>query len=205
MVILYQLFLSRSLYWEVSSLSSVSLPLTMSRTNQRGRYWAQVYPITASKRRARYRSFTSFICRCVREGRRIYEACNTAGTVLRFWCRFPNENSKPLVSRSHDTRKISTATSYLFFQISFWLGATEQSHKDLLCSPWSKHSNTSAMKLERQYFRMHLLVRLTSGIEKPDVQPVQLRTQRLCLCSWFRQSLTDLLGWDTEKTGKSSA
>ncbi|XP_071371223.1 integral membrane protein GPR180 [Centroberyx affinis] len=38
MVILYQLFLSRSLYWEVSSLSSVSLPLTMSRANQRGRY-----------------------------------------------------------------------------------------------------------------------------------------------------------------------
>ncbi|KAM3849882.1 integral membrane protein GPR180 [Diretmus argenteus] len=39
MVILYQLFLSRSLYWEVSSLSSVSLPLTMSRVNhQRGRY-----------------------------------------------------------------------------------------------------------------------------------------------------------------------
>ncbi|XP_061841192.1 integral membrane protein GPR180 isoform X1 [Nerophis lumbriciformis] len=38
MVILYQLFLSRSLYWEVSSLSSVSLPLTMSRTGQRGRY-----------------------------------------------------------------------------------------------------------------------------------------------------------------------
>uniref|UniRef100_A0A3B4B4Z5 Uncharacterized protein n=1 Tax=Periophthalmus magnuspinnatus TaxID=409849 RepID=A0A3B4B4Z5_9GOBI len=32
-VILYQLFLSRSLYWEVSSLSSASLPLTMSRTN----------------------------------------------------------------------------------------------------------------------------------------------------------------------------
>ncbi|XP_041834893.1 integral membrane protein GPR180 [Melanotaenia boesemani] len=38
MVILYQLFLSRSLYWEVSSLSSVSLPLTMSRTNHRGRF-----------------------------------------------------------------------------------------------------------------------------------------------------------------------
>ncbi|XP_006807155.1 integral membrane protein GPR180 [Neolamprologus brichardi] len=38
MVILYQLFLSRSLYWEVSSLSSVSLPLTMSRTNHRARY-----------------------------------------------------------------------------------------------------------------------------------------------------------------------
>ncbi|XP_049426655.1 integral membrane protein GPR180 [Epinephelus fuscoguttatus] len=38
MVILYQLFLSRSLYWEVSSLSAVSLPLTMSRTNHRGRY-----------------------------------------------------------------------------------------------------------------------------------------------------------------------
>ncbi|XP_028998487.1 integral membrane protein GPR180 [Betta splendens] len=38
MVILYQLFLSRSLYWEVSSLSSVSLPLTMSRTNHRGHY-----------------------------------------------------------------------------------------------------------------------------------------------------------------------
>lgn len=38
MVILYQLFLSRSLYWEVSSLSSVSLPLTMSRTSSRGRY-----------------------------------------------------------------------------------------------------------------------------------------------------------------------
>ncbi|XP_034406012.1 integral membrane protein GPR180 [Cyclopterus lumpus] len=38
MVILYQLFLSRSLYWEVSSLSSVSLPLTMSQTNHRGRY-----------------------------------------------------------------------------------------------------------------------------------------------------------------------
>uniref|UniRef100_H3DAI4 G protein-coupled receptor 180 n=1 Tax=Tetraodon nigroviridis TaxID=99883 RepID=H3DAI4_TETNG len=38
MVILYQLFLSRSLYWEVSALSSVSLPLTMSRSNQRGRY-----------------------------------------------------------------------------------------------------------------------------------------------------------------------
>nr|XP_029520377.1 integral membrane protein GPR180 isoform X1 [Oncorhynchus nerka] len=36
-VILYQLFLSRSLYWEVSSLSSVSLPLTMSRGG-RGRY-----------------------------------------------------------------------------------------------------------------------------------------------------------------------
>lgn len=36
MVILYQLFLSRSLYWEVSSLSSVSLPLTMN--NHRGRY-----------------------------------------------------------------------------------------------------------------------------------------------------------------------
>lgn len=40
MVILYQLFLSRSLYWEVSSLSSVSLPLTMSRSSHgRGRYW----------------------------------------------------------------------------------------------------------------------------------------------------------------------
>ncbi|KAK5847574.1 hypothetical protein PBY51_016691 [Eleginops maclovinus] len=38
MVILYQLFLSRSLYWEVSSLSSVSLPLTMSRMNNRPRY-----------------------------------------------------------------------------------------------------------------------------------------------------------------------
>ncbi|XP_074520998.1 integral membrane protein GPR180 [Halichoeres trimaculatus] len=38
MVILYQLFLSRSLYWEVSSLSSVSLPLTMSRSSHRGRY-----------------------------------------------------------------------------------------------------------------------------------------------------------------------
>ncbi|XP_061571860.1 integral membrane protein GPR180 [Cololabis saira] len=38
MVILYQLFLSRSLYWEVSSLSSVSLPLTMSRANHRGHY-----------------------------------------------------------------------------------------------------------------------------------------------------------------------
>ncbi|XP_051562069.1 integral membrane protein GPR180 [Myxocyprinus asiaticus] len=36
-VVLYRLFLSRSLYWEVSSLSSVSLPLTMSRT-ARGRY-----------------------------------------------------------------------------------------------------------------------------------------------------------------------
>ncbi|KAF7644402.1 hypothetical protein LDENG_00222570 [Lucifuga dentata] len=38
MVILYQLFLSRSLYWEVSSLSSVTLPLTMSTANYRGRY-----------------------------------------------------------------------------------------------------------------------------------------------------------------------
>ncbi|XP_068165567.1 integral membrane protein GPR180 isoform X2 [Antennarius striatus] len=38
MVILYQLFLSRSLYWEVSSLSSASLPLIMSRTPPRGRY-----------------------------------------------------------------------------------------------------------------------------------------------------------------------
>ncbi|KAG7263902.1 hypothetical protein CRUP_021221 [Coryphaenoides rupestris] len=37
-VVLYQLFLSRSLYWEVSSLSSVSLPLTMSRGSPRGRY-----------------------------------------------------------------------------------------------------------------------------------------------------------------------
>ncbi|KAJ3582027.1 hypothetical protein NHX12_015966 [Muraenolepis orangiensis] len=37
-VVLYQLFLSRSLYWEVSSLSSVSLPLTMSRGMSRGRY-----------------------------------------------------------------------------------------------------------------------------------------------------------------------
>ncbi|XP_056450061.1 integral membrane protein GPR180-like [Gadus chalcogrammus] len=39
-VILYQLFLSRSLYWEVSSLSSVSLPLTMSRGGgaSRGRH-----------------------------------------------------------------------------------------------------------------------------------------------------------------------
>ncbi|KAK2857660.1 hypothetical protein Q7C36_005579 [Tachysurus vachellii] len=36
-VVLYRLFLSRSLYWEVSSLSSVTLPLTMSR-GQRGRY-----------------------------------------------------------------------------------------------------------------------------------------------------------------------
>ncbi|XP_076872040.1 integral membrane protein GPR180 [Brachyhypopomus gauderio] len=36
-VILYRLFLSRSLYWEVSSLSSVTLPLTMSR-GPRGRY-----------------------------------------------------------------------------------------------------------------------------------------------------------------------
>ena len=36
-VILYQLFLSRSLYWEVSSLSSVSLPLTMSRGGWGGR------------------------------------------------------------------------------------------------------------------------------------------------------------------------
>lgn len=44
MVTLYQLFLSRSLYWEVSSLSSVTLPLTMSRTTQRGRYWATVVP-----------------------------------------------------------------------------------------------------------------------------------------------------------------
>ncbi|CAL8309210.1 unnamed protein product [Merluccius merluccius] len=37
-VVLYQLFLSRSLYWEVSSLSSVSLPLTVSRGASRGRY-----------------------------------------------------------------------------------------------------------------------------------------------------------------------
>ncbi|XP_072564408.1 integral membrane protein GPR180-like [Paramormyrops kingsleyae] len=36
-VILYRLFLSRSLYWEVSSLSSVTLPLTMSR-GHRSRY-----------------------------------------------------------------------------------------------------------------------------------------------------------------------
>uniref|UniRef100_A0A3B1IS93 G protein-coupled receptor 180 n=1 Tax=Astyanax mexicanus TaxID=7994 RepID=A0A3B1IS93_ASTMX len=36
-VILYRLFLSRSLYWEVSSLSSVTLPLTMSR-GPRGHY-----------------------------------------------------------------------------------------------------------------------------------------------------------------------
>ncbi|KAJ8393838.1 hypothetical protein AAFF_G00055670 [Aldrovandia affinis] len=36
-VILYRLFLSRSLYWEVSSLSSVTLPLTMSR-GHRNRY-----------------------------------------------------------------------------------------------------------------------------------------------------------------------
>ncbi|XP_042560875.1 integral membrane protein GPR180 [Clupea harengus] len=36
-IILYQLFLSRSLYWEVSSLSSVTLPLTMSR-GPRGRF-----------------------------------------------------------------------------------------------------------------------------------------------------------------------
>uniref|UniRef100_A0A4W4HGA1 Intimal thickness related receptor IRP domain-containing protein n=1 Tax=Electrophorus electricus TaxID=8005 RepID=A0A4W4HGA1_ELEEL len=36
-VILYRLFLSRSLYWEVSSLSSVTLPLTMSR-GPRSRY-----------------------------------------------------------------------------------------------------------------------------------------------------------------------
>ncbi|XP_017568413.1 integral membrane protein GPR180 isoform X1 [Pygocentrus nattereri] len=36
-VILYRLFLSRSLYWEVSSLSSVTLPLTMSR-GPRNRY-----------------------------------------------------------------------------------------------------------------------------------------------------------------------
>ena len=132
MVILYQLFLSRSLYWEVSSLSSVSLPLTMSRTSPRGRYWAQVYPITGRKRRTRYRSFRSSICHCVREERRIYETCNTAGTVLRCWHRFPNENSKTLVSRSHDTRKINAATSYLFFQIISWLGTTEPSHKDFI-------------------------------------------------------------------------
>ncbi|XP_036401867.1 integral membrane protein GPR180-like [Megalops cyprinoides] len=36
-VVLYRLFLSRSLYWEVSSLSSVTLPLTMSR-GPRNRY-----------------------------------------------------------------------------------------------------------------------------------------------------------------------
>ncbi|XP_063068385.1 integral membrane protein GPR180 [Engraulis encrasicolus] len=36
-IVLYQLFLSRSLYWEVSSLSSVTLPFSMSRT-QRGRF-----------------------------------------------------------------------------------------------------------------------------------------------------------------------
>ncbi|CAL8290796.1 unnamed protein product [Lota lota] len=36
-VVLYQLFLSRSLYWEVSSLSSISLPLTMSRGTSRDR------------------------------------------------------------------------------------------------------------------------------------------------------------------------
>ncbi|XP_078402048.1 integral membrane protein GPR180 isoform X1 [Cetorhinus maximus] len=37
MVILYRLFISRSLYWEVSSLSSVTLPLTMS-SGYRSRY-----------------------------------------------------------------------------------------------------------------------------------------------------------------------
>ncbi|XP_067841586.1 integral membrane protein GPR180 isoform X2 [Heptranchias perlo] len=37
MVILYRLFISRSLYWEVSSLSSVTLPLTMS-SGHRSRY-----------------------------------------------------------------------------------------------------------------------------------------------------------------------
>ncbi|KAL2087481.1 hypothetical protein ACEWY4_016309 [Coilia grayii] len=36
-IVLYQLFLSRSLYWEVSSLSSVTLPLSMSR-GPRGRF-----------------------------------------------------------------------------------------------------------------------------------------------------------------------
>ncbi|MBN3295385.1 GP180 protein, partial [Amia calva] len=38
-VILYRLFLSRSLYWEVSSLSSVTLPLTMS-SGHKSRYYS---------------------------------------------------------------------------------------------------------------------------------------------------------------------
>ncbi|KAG2456437.1 GP180 protein, partial [Polypterus senegalus] len=38
-VVLYRLFLSRSLYWEVSSLSSVTLPLTMS-SGQKSRYYS---------------------------------------------------------------------------------------------------------------------------------------------------------------------
>ncbi|XP_007888984.1 integral membrane protein GPR180 isoform X2 [Callorhinchus milii] len=38
-VVLYKLFISRSLYWEVSSLSSVTLPLTMS-SRHRGRYYS---------------------------------------------------------------------------------------------------------------------------------------------------------------------
>lgn len=41
-VVLYRLFLSRSLYWEVSSLSSVTLPLTMSRS-ARERYWEALW------------------------------------------------------------------------------------------------------------------------------------------------------------------
>nr|XP_014349666.1 PREDICTED: integral membrane protein GPR180 isoform X2 [Latimeria chalumnae] len=39
MIILYRLFLSRSLYWEVSSLSSVTLPLTMS-SGYKSRYYS---------------------------------------------------------------------------------------------------------------------------------------------------------------------
>ncbi|KAK1170049.1 integral membrane protein GPR180-like [Acipenser oxyrinchus oxyrinchus] len=38
-VVLYRLFLSRSLYWEVSSLSSVTLPLTMS-SGHKSRYYS---------------------------------------------------------------------------------------------------------------------------------------------------------------------
>ncbi|XP_029460602.1 integral membrane protein GPR180 [Rhinatrema bivittatum] len=40
MILLYRLFLSHSLYWEVSSLSSVTLPLTVS-SGHRSRYYSQ--------------------------------------------------------------------------------------------------------------------------------------------------------------------
>lgn len=44
MVILYRLFLSHSLYWEVSSLSSVTLPLTISSGHKsRPHFWYLIF------------------------------------------------------------------------------------------------------------------------------------------------------------------
>lgn len=139
MVTLYQLFLSRSLYWEVSSLSSVTLPLTMSRTTPRGRYWATAVLTPREKNGLRKKKpFPR-----AEEGKwwalTSKEEENTAGSLPLCWFYFPGENQEPRPGVRARVGLTVTRGSYLQQHATSGLkNALEKAHELFLCSAYNK-------------------------------------------------------------------